>query len=89
MTTSADLPPGQQCGSGTPQSSGTLEPPAGPLLPPWFLLRCPATQPSRLPRTGNPLSEDRRAWATRGGDEPVLFRLDSMHLGLPPCEHAA
>ena len=68
------ITPAQQCGSDIPQSSETLEPPA---VSPHslLLLHCPATLPSRLLHRGNRLVEDKRAWATRGEDEPVGVRM--------------
>ena len=72
----------QQCGSGIPQSSGTLEPPAAFPLP-LFLLHCPATLPNRLLHRGNRLVEDRRAWATREEDEPVGVRCNKTRFDAP------
>ena len=82
ITESFAITPVQQCGSGIPQSSGTLEPPAAFPLP-LFLLHCPATLPSRLLHRGNPLVEDKRALATKAKDEPVGVRRDKIRIDAP------
>ena len=82
ITESFAITPVQQCGSGIPQSSGTLEPPAASPLP-LFLLHCPATLPNRLLHRGNRLVEDRRAWATREEDEPAGVRCNKIRFDAP------